>query len=190
MAGAVLEKRARSRGLNRRLRRCPRFGAACRTGPLGRRQVAPMRACNGRHARIRLRWSVSRPVTRRRPPAVYAWIPWLLATQRGALPQQLPRRMVRLLRVRPHVERLRGTGSVDPASASGLPVEPVEVAPHPSARTTGPGLPDFVCWELAMTRKGTWRIAEGPLNCALGVAYWHAQGYRSLRERYRKRNAR
>ncbi len=46
------------------------------------------------------------------------------------------------------------------------------------------GLPDWVCWELAMSRKGYWRMASGPLNRALGNAYWRAQGLKSLTETY------
>ena len=46
------------------------------------------------------------------------------------------------------------------------------------------GLPDWVCWEYAMSRKGYWRMASGPLNRALGVAYWRAQGLKSPTETY------
>lgn len=46
------------------------------------------------------------------------------------------------------------------------------------------GLEDWVCWELAMSRKGYWRMASGPLNRALGNAYWRAQGLKSLTETY------
>ena len=46
------------------------------------------------------------------------------------------------------------------------------------------GLPERVVHQLANTRKGYWRIAGGPLNNALGTAYWRAQGLMSLTERY------
>lgn len=46
------------------------------------------------------------------------------------------------------------------------------------------GLPEWVCWELAMSRKGHWRMAGGPLNRALDTAYWRAQGLMSLTECY------
>lgn len=46
------------------------------------------------------------------------------------------------------------------------------------------GLPDWVCWEFAMSRKGYWRLASGPLNRALSTAYWRAQGLMSLADCY------
>ena len=45
-------------------------------------------------------------------------------------------------------------------------------------------LPEWVCWEFAMSRKGYWRMAGGPLNRALDTAYWQAQGLTSLTKRY------
>ena len=48
------------------------------------------------------------------------------------------------------------------------------------------GLPDWQAWQKAMSRKGPWRMAGGPLNGALGIAYWRAQGLMSLTTRYRE----
>ena len=48
------------------------------------------------------------------------------------------------------------------------------------------GLAEWVCWQLAMSRKGYWRMAGGPLNGALGSAYWQAQGLMSLSQRYQE----
>ncbi|EAX47271.1 RNA-directed DNA polymerase (Reverse transcriptase) [Thermosinus carboxydivorans Nor1] len=48
------------------------------------------------------------------------------------------------------------------------------------------GLPEWVVHEFANTRKGPWRMAHGPMNRALGNAYWRAQGLMSLTERYQK----
>ncbi|MHB8927845.1 MAG: group II intron maturase-specific domain-containing protein [Bacillota bacterium] len=45
-------------------------------------------------------------------------------------------------------------------------------------------LPDWICWELAMSRKGYWRMASGPLNRALSDAYWRARGLLNLTETY------
>jgi len=45
-------------------------------------------------------------------------------------------------------------------------------------------LPDWICWELAMSRKGYWRMASGPLNRALSDAYWRAQGLLNFTETY------
>ncbi|MBY6276183.1 MAG: hypothetical protein CWE10_08175, partial [Symbiobacterium thermophilum] len=39
-------------------------------------------------------------------------------------------------------------------------------------------------YQLANSRKGPWRMAGGPLNSALGDAYWRAQGLISLTECY------
>lgn len=46
------------------------------------------------------------------------------------------------------------------------------------------GLPERVVHEFANARKGPWRMAHGPMNRALGNAYWSSQGLMSLTERY------
>ena len=46
------------------------------------------------------------------------------------------------------------------------------------------GLPEWVAKEFAFSRKAYWRMANGPLNRALGTAYWQAQGLVSLAERF------
>ncbi|WP_338832875.1 hypothetical protein MHLNE_16300 [Moorella humiferrea] len=46
------------------------------------------------------------------------------------------------------------------------------------------GLPEWVVHEYANARKGPWRMAHGPMNRALGNAYWQSQGLMSLTERY------
>lgn len=46
------------------------------------------------------------------------------------------------------------------------------------------GLSEWVVHEFANARKGPWRMAHGPMNRALGNAYWQAQGLMSLTERY------
>ncbi len=46
------------------------------------------------------------------------------------------------------------------------------------------GLPEWVVHQVANARKGPWRMAHGPLNQALGIAYWEAQGLLSLTARY------
>ncbi len=48
------------------------------------------------------------------------------------------------------------------------------------------GLPDWVAYEFANSRKGPWRMAGGPMNRALPDAYWRGQGLPSLTELYRK----
>ena len=48
------------------------------------------------------------------------------------------------------------------------------------------GLPEWVVHQFANARKGPWRMAHGPMNRALGNAYWQAQGLMSLTERYRR----
>ncbi|ATY83944.1 group II intron reverse transcriptase/maturase [Kyrpidia spormannii] len=48
------------------------------------------------------------------------------------------------------------------------------------------GLPEWVVHPFANARKGPWRMAHGPMNRALGNAYWQAQGLMSLTERYRR----
>lgn len=47
-------------------------------------------------------------------------------------------------------------------------------------------LPDWVVHEVANSRKGCWRTSGGPLNSALGTAYWQAQGLISLLSTYRE----
>ena len=51
-------------------------------------------------------------------------------------------------------------------------------------RLRGLGLPEWVAREFAFSRKGLWRMAHGPLNSALGIAYWQAQGVKSMTERF------
>nr|PZN39076.1 MAG: group II intron reverse transcriptase/maturase [Bacillota bacterium] len=46
------------------------------------------------------------------------------------------------------------------------------------------GLPEWVVRQYANSRKGPWRMAGGPLNRALGSAYWRTQGLLSLSESY------
>ena len=46
------------------------------------------------------------------------------------------------------------------------------------------GLKDWQAWQLAMSRKGPWRMATGPLNSVLTVAYWDAQGLKCLLSSY------
>ncbi len=46
------------------------------------------------------------------------------------------------------------------------------------------GVQEWHAWELAMSRKGPWRIATGPLNSVLTVAYWDAQGLHRLLSLY------
>lgn len=46
------------------------------------------------------------------------------------------------------------------------------------------GLPEWVVHQFANARKGPWRMAHGPMNRALGNAYWEAQGLMSLTARY------
>ncbi|KXG74075.1 Group II intron-encoded protein LtrA [Fervidicola ferrireducens] len=48
------------------------------------------------------------------------------------------------------------------------------------------GLPEQVVHEFANARKGPWRMAHGPMNRALGNAYWQSQGLTSLIERYQR----
>ncbi|HHY65993.1 MAG TPA: hypothetical protein GX517_02115 [Alicyclobacillus sp.] len=48
------------------------------------------------------------------------------------------------------------------------------------------GLSEWVVHQFANARKGLWRMAHGPMNRALGNAYWQAQGLMSLTERYRR----
>ena len=44
------------------------------------------------------------------------------------------------------------------------------------------GLPEWQARQKAMSRKGLWRMAGGPLNGVLGIAYWRAQGLMSLND--------
>ncbi|MGB9848890.1 MAG: group II intron reverse transcriptase/maturase [Moorellaceae bacterium] len=46
------------------------------------------------------------------------------------------------------------------------------------------GLPEWVVHQFANARKGPWRMAHGPMNRALGNAYWQSRGLTSLTERY------
>jgi hypothetical protein len=46
------------------------------------------------------------------------------------------------------------------------------------------GLPDWAASRIAYSRKGTWRMAGGPMNSALPDAYWHEQGLLSLTDLY------
>ncbi|WP_425291881.1 hypothetical protein [Caldanaerovirga acetigignens] len=48
------------------------------------------------------------------------------------------------------------------------------------------GLLERVVHEFANARRGPWRIARGPMNRALGNAYWQPQGLTSLTERYQR----
>ena len=46
------------------------------------------------------------------------------------------------------------------------------------------GLPEWKVHEIANARKGPWRMAHGPLNNALTIAYWQEQGLIDLVRRY------
>ena len=46
------------------------------------------------------------------------------------------------------------------------------------------GLPEWTAIGWANTRKGHWRMASGPLNRALGTAWWRDRGLKTLTERY------
>jgi group II intron reverse transcriptase/maturase len=46
------------------------------------------------------------------------------------------------------------------------------------------GLPEWVCFEIAMSRKGYWRISGGPLNRAMPRAFWNARGFAGLTDFY------
>lgn len=41
-------------------------------------------------------------------------------------------------------------------------------------------LSEWVCLECAMSRKGYWRMANGPMNRAMPRAYWNARGFAGL----------
>lgn len=45
------------------------------------------------------------------------------------------------------------------------------------------GVPDWVAFMMANSRKGYWRMSRN-LNNALGTSYWKAQGLKSLLARY------
>lgn len=45
-------------------------------------------------------------------------------------------------------------------------------------------LPEWVARQFAFSRKGIWRMANGPMNSALGTAHWRVQGLKSLTERF------
>ena len=63
---------------------------------------------------------------------------------------------------------------------------------HPKTRAralAALGMPLWAAWLRAGSAKGIWRMAGGPLNGILGVAYWRAQGYISLSDRYQRRYA-
>lgn len=46
------------------------------------------------------------------------------------------------------------------------------------------GLPGWLARPLANSRKGPWRMSGGPMNRALGTAYWRAQGLLALSDLY------
>jgi hypothetical protein len=48
------------------------------------------------------------------------------------------------------------------------------------------GAPDWLIHQVANSRKETWRSSGGPMNSALGAAYWQAQGVISLLSTYRE----
>ncbi|MEW6049042.1 MAG: group II intron maturase-specific domain-containing protein, partial [Bacillota bacterium] len=48
------------------------------------------------------------------------------------------------------------------------------------------GLPAWKVHELANARKGPWRMAHGPLNNVLTIAYWQEQGLIDLVRRYQE----
>ncbi|MER3405891.1 MAG: group II intron reverse transcriptase/maturase [Chloroflexota bacterium] len=52
-------------------------------------------------------------------------------------------------------------------------------------KLTALGLPEWVAWQYANSRRGPWRMAGGPMNHALGTAYWQSQGLVDLVECYR-----
>jgi len=72
---------------------------------------------------------------------------------------------------------------MDPPSAEDVPLEAVEEGTYRAAEASALGLPDWAAKELAFSRKGYWRTANGSLNRALGTACWRAQGLASLAER-------
>ena len=48
------------------------------------------------------------------------------------------------------------------------------------------GLPEWKVHEIANARKGPWRMAHGPLNNVLTIAYWQEQGLIDLVRRYQE----
>jgi len=46
------------------------------------------------------------------------------------------------------------------------------------------GAPEWLVHQVANSRKGAWRSSGGPMNAALGAAYWQAQGLISLLSTY------
>jgi group II intron reverse transcriptase/maturase len=46
------------------------------------------------------------------------------------------------------------------------------------------GLPEWVCLEYAMSRKGYWRMSGGPMNRAMPRAFWKARGFAGLTDFY------
>ena len=46
------------------------------------------------------------------------------------------------------------------------------------------GLPEWVCLEYAMSRKGYWRMSSGPMNRAMPRASWNARGFAGLTDYY------
>jgi len=48
------------------------------------------------------------------------------------------------------------------------------------------GAPEWLAHQVANSRKGVWRSSGGPMNSALGAAYWQAQGLISLTATYRQ----
>ena len=46
------------------------------------------------------------------------------------------------------------------------------------------GLPEWVCLEFAMSRKGYWRMSSGPLNRAMPRTFWKARGFAGLTDFY------
>jgi hypothetical protein len=51
------------------------------------------------------------------------------------------------------------------------------------------GMPRWQAWMRSSSGKGMWRMAAGPLSGVLGVAYWRAEGFIGLSDRYQKRLA-
>jgi len=47
------------------------------------------------------------------------------------------------------------------------------------------GLPQWVCLEYAMSRKGYWRISSGPMNRAMPRAFWNARGFAGLTDYFK-----
>ncbi|MCY0908898.1 MAG: hypothetical protein OWR62_10970 [Sulfobacillus thermotolerans] len=60
----------------------------------------------------------------------------------------------------------------------------METRPHADRERRALGVPTWKVRELANARKGTWRMAAGPLNSVLSVSYWDAQGLHRLLNLY------